>query len=463
MKKDFFEFYRPSKDRIEALVRDGTVVFDTNVLLEPYEVAKEGRELLLAVFRDLGARIWIPHQVGLEFQRNRLRSIASERNRTSNAISSVKSSINGIVDQISKLKLAERGIEVDPAPIIYALKEASEAAQKALTLAHQAQPKIGLDDDIRDEIDKIFEGRVGPPTQDQKTLDEIYNQGAVRYSAKIPPGYEDESKSDVFSHGGLIYQRKYGDLLLWRQMIEHAKLNSIKKIIFVTLEKKEDWWQTRDKEIIGPQPHLINEMSREAGVEDFWVFRLPEFLGLANTFRAEKLSPEGIEQIEASDQSRRSETSALQPPRIIERKIRAGSSFEMTARHNIGAWLESLPKVVAWEDHYDIDLLAEDGNGHRTAIEIHILGSWASSRLSMLDLISRVHALKSRANQYAHDACLIVANFNFENDINSRIPDPKIVEELTAITSRAGVGLVVGSVSDFGFVPFFRSNFWLAD
>lgn len=462
MRKEFFEFYRPSNEQIEALVRNGIVVFDTNVLLEPYEVAKEGRELLLAVFRELGDRVWIPHQVGLEFQRNRLRSIASERSRTSNAIGSVKSSINNIVDQISKLKLAERGIDVNPLPIISALNEASEVAQKALALAHQAQPKIGLDDDIRAEIDTIFEDRVGPP-MDQAALDAIYTQGAARYSAKIPPGYEDDSKSDLFWHAGLVYQRKYGDLLLWKQMIEHAKLNVIKKLIFVTLEKKEDWWQTRDKEIIGPQPNLISEMRREAGVEDFWIFRLPEFIGLANTFRAEKLSPEGIEQIEASDQSRRNETSVPTLHLVNEKKIRAGSSFEMMARRNIGAWLESLPKAVAWEQHYDLDLIVEDVNGQRTALEIQVVGSWRLSRLSMLDLMARVSTLKSQATQYAHDACLVVACVDFENDISSRIPSPEIIDELIGITSRAGVGLIVGSVGDFGFSPFIKSNFWLAD
>lgn len=74
----------------------------------------------------------------------------------------------------------------------------------------------------------FFEGRVGHPPAAKKELDKIYEEGQVRYKRKQPPGFlgvekggreEDES----YIYNGLCFKRKYGDLILWYQIIEEAK------------------------------------------------------------------------------------------------------------------------------------------------------------------------------------------------------------------------------------------------
>ena len=65
-----------------------------------------------------------------------------------------------------------------------------------------------------------------PPPRDQRYLDDLYVEGEERFKASIPPGYMDKSKSgetSSFVCNGLSYQRRFGDLILWKQILAFAK------------------------------------------------------------------------------------------------------------------------------------------------------------------------------------------------------------------------------------------------
>ncbi len=51
---------------------------DTNVLLGLYRYPKEAHDELIRTFNQIEDRLWIPHQVALEYQENRL-SVISEQ------------------------------------------------------------------------------------------------------------------------------------------------------------------------------------------------------------------------------------------------------------------------------------------------------------------------------------------------------------------------------------------------
>ena len=77
----FREYYRPSDEEFSRLWQEATFVFDTNVLLHLYRYTPSTRNDLLKVIEALQQRIWIPHQVGLEFSRNRV-SVITKQNHT---------------------------------------------------------------------------------------------------------------------------------------------------------------------------------------------------------------------------------------------------------------------------------------------------------------------------------------------------------------------------------------------
>ena len=85
-------------------------------------------------------------------------------------------------------------------------------------------------DDILDKLLLLFDGKVGEGF-DKSKISEIEKEGADRYKKKIPPGYKDNKKSN----------NNYGDLIIWKELLQYAKENS-KGIIFITGDRKEDWW-----------------------------------------------------------------------------------------------------------------------------------------------------------------------------------------------------------------------------
>jgi len=72
-------------------------VFDTNVLLNLYRYQTGTRDELLTVLGQLSGRVWIPHHVALEFQRNRLKVIAEQSKRFSEVRRTIEKSRGELV------------------------------------------------------------------------------------------------------------------------------------------------------------------------------------------------------------------------------------------------------------------------------------------------------------------------------------------------------------------------------
>ena len=91
---------------------------------------------------------------------------------------------------------------------------------------------------IRDSLDRLLEGRLGP----ERDPDDLISRGRARYKAEQPPGYLDAKKGEPGC---------YGDLAIWLDVLDEAKEKK-SGVILVTEERKEDWWWKRDGEMLGP-------------------------------------------------------------------------------------------------------------------------------------------------------------------------------------------------------------------
>src|SRR5205807_1363558 len=100
----------------------------------------------------------------------------------------------------------------------------------------------------------------------------IRKEGEDRYAKKIPPGFEDAKKA---SEGG----DKFGDLIIWKEMIEKAKTDQ-RPIIFVTDDGKSDWWYVHHGKKVGPHPELVEEFLGTTG-QQFHIYELLQFLRYA--------------------------------------------------------------------------------------------------------------------------------------------------------------------------------------
>ncbi len=56
--------------------------------------------------------------------------------------------------------------------------------------------------------------------------------------------------------------RKFGDLILWKEILEKLNTEGKRPVIFVTEDVKPDWWEINgDDELVGPRQELINEFN----------------------------------------------------------------------------------------------------------------------------------------------------------------------------------------------------------
>jgi hypothetical protein len=138
-------------------------------------------------------------------------------------------------------------------------------------------------DPIESRLNTLFKKRLGEPYGD---LHQKYVEAEQRFRLKIPPGFRDEAKEDY---------KKYGDVVLWLQLLDHAK-DSGTNIIFVTAESKTDWWLSGgQKKRLGPRPELAQEMKARAGVE-FHMYSPTEFVKHADELLGMKSKPAKVKQ-----------------------------------------------------------------------------------------------------------------------------------------------------------------------
>lgn len=282
MKSKFPGYFKPTKEVIKELWDNALITLDANILLNLYRYSDETREEFFKVLNSLKSRVWIPHQSAQEFFDNRLRVISQQEKSYEEAIQSLKSIeeqfqnsrqhpflSNKLLDNFTKLK----------EEICAQLERNKDFHKKRIT-----------EDDVLSEIEALFESRVGEEFSEVE-IEDICRVGEIRYKNKVPPGYKDASKSDDSGRG----LRKYGDYIVWKQIIQKSKELG-KGVILVTDDRKEDWWVKFNGKTISPRPELIREFHSEAE-QSFHMYQSDRFLEFARTSLDEEVNEKAIQEI----------------------------------------------------------------------------------------------------------------------------------------------------------------------
>ncbi|WEX88157.1 PIN-like domain-containing protein [Sinorhizobium garamanticum] len=291
MKSTFSEFYKPTDNELKTLWKEGLFVIDANVVLHFYRYPVTARDDLLKALSKVGDRLWMPFQAALEYQRKRLDIIAEQKK----AFETISNDLDSAVGKIEALFNSRHPL-IEPGPLVTSIRELVTSYTEALQPLSDRQPAVHESDTIRDQIDALLAGRVGEEPS-KESVEKICVEGIERYERKIPPGFMDIKKEDAFYFRGTKYETKYGDLLLWRQIIEKAKEHSCKSLILITDDTKEDWWQTISGKTIGPLPALKAEIKSAAGVENFHMYTTENFLRFSDKYLHADIDPKSIEQV----------------------------------------------------------------------------------------------------------------------------------------------------------------------
>jgi hypothetical protein len=289
MHGQFKEYYRPAEEEFSALWNSCVFVFDTNTLLDLYRYTENTRESFLSILEQLKDRIWIPFQVAYEYHENRLTVISTQLEAYDRIEKEIKSSLQKLEGISAEYK---RHPLIDADQLTQTIKEAFTNILSFLGDIRAKHPDFLTSDALLERLTLLFEGRVGN-SYSKDDLAKKYQEAEKRIQNQIPPGYKDTNKTD---------SKKYGDFIVWSQMLDLAKSQQ-KSLIFITNDGKEDWWRIHKNKTIGPRPELIREMLDCSGVA-FYMYSTDQFISYAQGFLAlqdQQLAIEEIKELKQQD------------------------------------------------------------------------------------------------------------------------------------------------------------------
>ena len=419
MKELFRPYYKLEQAEFEKLWQNAIFVFDTNVLLNLYRYQSSTRDALLAVMEKLNGRAWIPYHVGLEFQRNRLKVIADQHKRFSDVRQVVNSSISGMRNKLDELQLKKRHSHINPDKLIEGLTGVESDFLTELKTLEEQSISVNSEDKIRERIDTLFKDAIGPPPIEQKAIDELVSEGESRYAKNIPPGYEDSGKGenaiDTFLFGGIEYRRKFGDLIVWKQIIDHARKNQVKDIIFVTDDNKSDWWwkiKSNGTKTIGVRPELKDEIHREAEVNNFHLYNTESFLSHANQQLDAKVTEEAIEEVRDMSDARRE---------LVDRQ-RTRRLLSVSAENAVVDWLSTLFSSFEPQQRgrSSFDIVAYRAN-QKHGFEVMLVTESRSIVYRLRENIYRSYYLLKEENFHKVSIVLVVLDEDHLRELDRRI------------------------------------------
>lgn len=281
MRSVFVGHFRPKEQELNELWKNSVFVVDANVLLNLYRYSSGTRIELEKALTSVKKKVFIPHQAAKEFLRNRLIVTAGQAKEYTSAINNINNLVKNLSSKDRHPFLSEQE-----------LPDFEKYSTKLITSLESQQQTL-LDkfsnDEILSFIENMFDGKTGK-AYEQEDLDKIVTEGETRYQREIPPGYKDskkESSDDPY--------RKFGDLLVWKQTIDHAK-DKNKSVIFITDDKKEDWWLEQSGRTIGPRPELIEEFCDETE-QKFWMYTVDRFIQESAKIAKTTISDDVIQEI----------------------------------------------------------------------------------------------------------------------------------------------------------------------
>ena len=311
----FIGFIDYSEEEIKELWEKATFVVDTNILINFYKYTnKDSTKSLLDILKKLKEvdRLWIPHQVALEyffnFEENMLIQEEGYKSAQKDLVE-LKSKASTVINEI---KSNSPYINTDI--FQFYLDSLDEINKKLETTVQEEIEKLPDSATTKEDVLELITDIIGEPYT-QSEIDVIEKEGIKRYENKIPPGFEDlkENKKKNFrNYGDFMYQQLYGDLIIWKQMIDKiSNMEVSTPLIFITEDRKEDWWEKDGRKIKKPHPALQQEFFNRTN-QKYYMYRTDTFVKLAVDYLGADLSLEQVQHIEEDMENiRKSQTAEI--------------------------------------------------------------------------------------------------------------------------------------------------------
>lgn len=286
------DIFKMTASREKALWQNAMFVFDTSAIGDLYFLTTTAKDKMVAILEHFKDRCWIPAQVMYEYDKNREKFIKNPiEEKYKNPKFSGNCIVKEITDFVEVLKLQpyyhpilDDGqlalLEEHRYKLTVELDEMRKLIKAQFDKRKEELENVASDDAIKKIIESI---QVGTPFNFAEVM-QLAEEGEFRYANSIPPGYEDLERK--------IGTQKYGDLIIWKEIILHAKIEN-KPVIFICNDVQKGDMYIKDKKgnPISPRHELVREFNDETGL-DFWMYTLSTFISkLQEMFGDDKLIP----------------------------------------------------------------------------------------------------------------------------------------------------------------------------
>lgn len=247
-------------------------VLDTSAICALYDLTLHHRQVVITILKYLHDRIWIPHQVLIEYRANRKKAISnpiSEKYYRPKFIDN--KFIHDVKQQIEEWKSNNYFHPyIEDSQLNFIMEEVEKATVHIRNIKRTVQDQYDKRiKEIKDILDKdeledfINTINIGDELSFEQ-IKEIVLEGDYRYRHQIPPGYKDANEKEGI--------RKFGDFIIWKEIIKHAK-TEYNNVIFICNDSKEDWYASETV----PRIELISEFQENTG-KNIWFYTIEGFI-----------------------------------------------------------------------------------------------------------------------------------------------------------------------------------------
>ncbi|NRQ56060.1 PIN-like domain-containing protein [Brevibacillus sp. HD1.4A] len=316
----------------KKLFETAIIYFDASALLDLYFFSEKTLdEIFKKLLSNLSNRLYVTDQNWFEYNKNKNTVLLKPKASYQNLVTlngNKKDNDGAHLEKINKslIELKDKGFEIvnkqaeqfllktkkeNRHPFIEqslrdefekTIKESFDQFQVSIQsiLDNFNETQIRLKTEISDKMDRIQERankdnlanllkeyfKVTNITYNFSKMLKIVEEGELRYRNKIPPGYEDEEEKEGI--------QIYGDLISWKQLLEHANSHKLPAIL-VSNDVKPDWVSEQR-----PRIELLKEYY-DINNQQFWIFDLPTFIYKLELYGKKPLEASVKEEVDALD------------------------------------------------------------------------------------------------------------------------------------------------------------------
>ncbi|MGR6743169.1 PIN-like domain-containing protein [Microbacterium sp. F1-18] len=262
----FDQYYRTSGEDQARLFEQSVIVFDTNVLLNVLRYSESARQELIDAIASVADRTFVPHQVAVEYNRNRVKVVSDRRaelDEVGNKSDEIRQSVSGLTNLLRRRRIVGD-------PDIETLEQASQAflavlnntSQEALD-KYDLEPDslVGVVDDWTRRLDEALAGRVAaaPSSGD---LEKDKEEAERRKAERLAPGFKDDAM---------------GDYLWWAETLRWPQIVG-KHLFIVSDDAAKGDWRFEQRGIAAGAHQVLIDDARNAGAQTLTLLTTVDFL-----------------------------------------------------------------------------------------------------------------------------------------------------------------------------------------